>query len=583
MLVDPYTLRNLSRPDKVEALQLLERKVILAEADACSNSLTAFTKAAWHVIEPATPLIWNWHLDVICVYLEFFFRRKIKRLAINVPPGTLKSIVFSVMGPAWVWTWAPHARMLNITNEITLATRDNRRMKQIVESDWYTARWGHKFQMSQDQREKTLFENTQRGFRQGLGIGGNITGKRGGYLLLDDLIDAKKAFSDVTIQTANETIDQSIGSRLNDPVRDCIGLIMQRLRTNDPTGHLMQKKARKWTHVVIPQEYEGRPGYDPVKDLGPEYAYLRDPRTKVGELLHPTRMPPMVIREYKENLGAYGYAGQHQQRPSPLSGGIIKRGHWRIWKNDKPFPKILHCFSSWDTAFTEQDFKENAYSARTDWGVWQDEHDVPAHAKLDPEHPEHRGRFKLLLLAAWWKRCDFDALITVAKDVQKRRLKRANDAHLIEHKASGHSLVQVLRKNATLRILTFDPKKHGGGDKLARAYSVQPLFSAGIVYVPDRVWAVGREATDDKPQENGVIDIISEFPAGAPPCADLIDTVSQALRYLQNGWWIHHPDDDLPPVTVNMDHKDNHRMRFDGEESDDNDSVVTTGSGGIYG
>ena len=578
-----FDLLSPEQQRRVVKLKLAEKTML--ERETYEGSLAEFTKAAWHVIEPVD-LIWNWHLDVVCAYLEAFFLGKITRLIINIPPGSMKSILLSVMGPAWMWTKRPGARLISITNEIGLATRDNRRMKQVITSDWYRKYWGSVYSLSSDQQEKTLYENTKLGFRQGLGVNGNITGKRGNFLLLDDLVDARKAFSDVVIAGAIEAMDQGIMSRLNDHRKDSIALIMQRLRTNDPTGHLLTKKETKWVHVKIPQVYEGSPGYDPVKDLGPHAWKLKEPRTKVGELMFPERFPPYVIRQFKEDLGDYGFAGQHQQRPSPLSGGIIKRSHWKVWPKDRKLPRILHTFCSWDTAFTEEDFKSAAYSARTDWGVWQDPEDVPMHAKDDEDHPEHRGRYKLLLLAAWWKRVDFDDLIRLAAKVQKRRLHKVSDAHLIEKKASGLSLIQVMRRRANLRILSFDPKTQGGGDKLARAYSVQSLFSAGLVYCPDRAWAVGRPATDDLPAERGVIDIISEFPTGAPPCADLTDTVTQALRYLDNGWWIHHPDDDLAPeVDARILNNDTGAFDLDRVYDDDVDvsGSIAPRRGGIYG
>lgn len=488
----------------------------------CEKSLADFTRQAWHVIEPGTPLVWNWHLDTLCAYLEAFFDGRVKRLILNVPPGSMKSILVSVMGPAWKWATDPSARMINLTNEIGLATRDSLRMKHVVTSDWYQARWGEKVKLSGDQKEKLHFENTSRGFRQGLGMGGNITGKRGSLLLLDDVVDAKKAFSDIVVQSANDTYDQAVSSRLNDPANDGICLIMQRLRTNDLTGHLTAKKATNWTVVRIPMEAEESPGFDPVADLGPEYAHLADTR-KPGELFFPSRFTPEVVASMKEDLGEYGWAGQAQQRPSPLSGGILKTAHWRVWPDDRALPKILHCFASWDTAFSERDLESSAYSACTVWGVWHDEKDG------------REGRDKLILLSSWWGRVDFPDLIERAQIIQREKLTHPSDAHLIERKASGISLIQTLNRKPSLRILGYDPKRDGGGDKVARAYRVQPLFAAGLVYIPNKPWA------------HETVRLISEFPAGGPPCADLTDTVTQAVSYLDMGWWIHHPDDDAEP------------------------------------
>lgn len=485
--------------------------------------MATFTRQAWHIVEPGTDLAWNWHLDVLCAYIQAFFEGRITRLILNVPPGAMKSLLLAVMGPAWCWTRRPEARIVSLTNEIGLATRDNRRMRQIIESDWYQARWGEKVKLSHDQSEKTLFANTRHGFRQGLGMGGNITGKRGSHLLIDDPVDAKKAFSDVEIASANQTYDQAVSSRLNSPRTDGICLIMQRLRTNDLTGHLLAKRATTWTVVKIPMEYEGTPGYDPVKDLGQEYAHLADPRTKIGELMFAERFDRAVVRSLKEDLGEYGTAGQLQQRPSPLAGGIIKAAQWRVWPDDRKYPRVLHAFASWDTAFSERDLEATAYSCCTIWGVWLDEKDC------SDEHPE--GRHKLMLLSAWWGRVDWDDLLAKAVEVEGKKLKKANDAHLIEAKATGQSLIQTLRKRAKVRVIGYDPKHDGGGDKVARAYLTQPYFSAGLVYRPNREWA------------ESVAEKVGEFPAGDALSVDLTDTVTQALNFLVRGWWLTHPDD----------------------------------------
>lgn len=526
-------------PADIVQLDPLRQKVALTrefvrrqEVRRLESSLAAFTQAAWPIIEPGTQLQWTWHLDVLCAYIQAFFTGRIKRLILNVPPGAMKSILFSVMGPAWKWAVDPTARMINITNEIGLASRDNRRMRAIIESEWFKANWGHKFTLSVDQSEKLLFENTAKGFRQGLGITGSVTGKRGNFLLIDDPVDAAKAFSDVVIASANQTFDQALSSRLNDPVRDSIGLIMQRLRTNDMTGHLLGKKSTHWTHVRIPMEFDGEAGFNAAKDLGPKYAHLTDPRSEIGELMFPARFPTQVVASLKEDLGEYGAAGQLQQRPSPLAGGVLKPALWKIWPDDKPLPKVIHAFASWDTAFTERDFEGAAYSACTVWGVWWDETDIPR--DHDPLSKQPAGRHKLMLLSAWWGRVDYPDLIQKAREIEEGKLKHAQDAHLIEAKASGLSMLQTLRRRTKIRVLSYDPKKDGGGDKIARAFGVQPMLAVGMIWAPNRPWA------------HEVIRVVGEFPTGDALGKDLTDTLTQAWSYLAKGWWIHHPDDDLP-------------------------------------
>ena len=245
----------------------------------CTDSLEQFTRSAWHIIEPGTELVWNWHLTTVCGYLEAFHNGDIEpRLIINIPPGTLKSILVSVMYPAWTWTKNPAKRYLTITNEQGLAIRDALRMKQIILSDWFQSKWD--VQLQPDQNEKTLYANSKMGFRQSQGVTAANTGKRGDCIIMDDLVDAKHVFSEVIRKGVNDTWDQTLSTRVNDPVNSGVLLIMQRLHTDDITGHLLKKVKTKWTHLSIPMKYEGHSSFDAGKDIGrPD---LNDKRTKKG-------------------------------------------------------------------------------------------------------------------------------------------------------------------------------------------------------------------------------------------------------------------------------------------------------------
>jgi predicted phage terminase large subunit-like protein len=248
--------------------------------------------------------------------------------------------------------------------------------------------------------------------------------------------------------------------------------------------------------------------------------------------MFPERFSREVVESMKEDLGPFGSAGQLQQRPSPLSGGIIKPAHWKVWDETKAMPKIIHAFASWDTAYTERDLESSAYSACTVWGVFIDHDDVSS------EFPD--GKHKIMLLSAWWGRVDYDAQLAKAREIEDAKLTKPYDAHLIEAKASGQSMIQSLRRKTKVRVLGYDPRKDGGGDKIARAYLAQPAFSAGLVWRPNRPWA------------ERVMRLVADFPAGEALSKDIVDTTTQAVNYLVKGYWIRHPNDDInyqaPPV-----------------------------------
>lgn len=286
------------------------------------GSLSQFVRGAWHVVEPGRKLVWNWHVDVICAYLEAVAAGKIRRLIINVPPGTMKSLVVSVFFPAWRWISDPSLRFLCGSNESTLATRDAMRMRSLVSSPWYADRWGETVQLAADQGEKMLYQNTQRGHRESQGVLAKITGKRGDILCWDDPHDSRQSDSDVIRQGVIDAWDMAWSSRLNDPDTSAVIIIMQRVHHDDITGHLLRKVEQNWCHLVIPMRFDPERAFDAGKDIGrPD---LTDPRTEPGELMFPARFSEQSVRDLEHDLGPYGTAGQLQQSPSPRGGGEMR-------------------------------------------------------------------------------------------------------------------------------------------------------------------------------------------------------------------------------------------------------------------
>ena len=95
---------------KLDAVERAGVKIAARERLAIV-SLADFVRQAWSILEPATPLDWNWHLDVICgelerVNAEYAAGRAVE-LVICIPPGYAKSLIVSVFWPAWTWLKTP--------------------------------------------------------------------------------------------------------------------------------------------------------------------------------------------------------------------------------------------------------------------------------------------------------------------------------------------------------------------------------------------------------------------------------------------------------------------------------------------
>src|SRR6266851_2942076 len=107
-------------------------------AERMRRSLAEFVKGAWPIIEPATPLVWNWHMDAICEHVQALVQNKLGKnnLIINVPPGSSKSTIVSVCAPAWIWIYRPAYRGVFASGNDKVRTRDSLKCRMILEDAW---------------------------------------------------------------------------------------------------------------------------------------------------------------------------------------------------------------------------------------------------------------------------------------------------------------------------------------------------------------------------------------------------------------------------------------------------------------
>lgn len=312
------------------------------EREACRRSLATFVREAWHVLEPGQPYIHGWHVDAICEHLEAITHGDITRLLINIPPGTMKSTLTSVFWPAWEWgpMGKPFTRIIGASHEQGLAIRDTRKMRNLITSEWYQERWP--LALTSDQNQKTFYENDATGFRQACAVS-SMTGRRGDRILWDDPHSVEAALSDAYRETALRVFQETLPTRLNNPDRSAIVIVMQRLHEADVSGLILENDYG-YEHLCLPMEYE--PERHCTTSIG-----FSDPRQDDGELLFPGRFPREVVDRDKKVMGAMAVAGQFQQRPAPRGGGFFE---WDKLEIVPTAPKGLRrVVRYWDKAGTD--------------------------------------------------------------------------------------------------------------------------------------------------------------------------------------------------------------------------------------
>lgn len=143
---------------------------------AAESSLMSFVEQSWHIIEPTTKFSNNWHLEAIAEHLEAISAGEMGNLLINIPPGTCKSILVSVMWPAWEWIADPSLRILGASYGEDLSVRDAQKSRDIITSEWYKQRWEH-VRIVKGSDQKTKYDLTGRGWRLATSVGGRGTGE----------------------------------------------------------------------------------------------------------------------------------------------------------------------------------------------------------------------------------------------------------------------------------------------------------------------------------------------------------------------------------------------------------------------
>lgn len=303
------------------------------------GSLAGFVREAWHVLEPGNPYVHGWHIEAICSHLEAVTDGRITRLLINVPPGTMKSLIVSVFWPAWEWgpKGQPSLRYLTTSYSETYAKRDSRRMRDLVSSEWYRSLWP---EIELHRAAELSFENTARGGREGMPFQ-SLTGGRGDRVIIDDPHSTETAESEAERARTTRIFRESVPTRLIEPTRSAIVVIMQRLNERDVSGQI-GALALGYEHLMLPMEFE------PERRCRTSIGF-EDPRSYDGELLFPERFPREVIERDKKVMTAYAIAGQYQQRPAPREGGLFKRANFPVVDVAPPPSKIAR---AWDFAGT---------------------------------------------------------------------------------------------------------------------------------------------------------------------------------------------------------------------------------------
>lgn len=442
------------------------------------QDLYRFVMKAFATVSPGEAFLPNWHLQAICHHLELVRQGRIRRLRIEVPPRSLKSVCASVAFPAFLLGHDPTMKIITASYSADLAAKHAGDCRAVMQAPWYQDLFPQT-RISPAKNQESNYETTARGYRYATSVGGTLTGRGGNLIIIDDPLKPEDAMSEAKRESVNGWYSRTLLSRLNNKAKDAIILVQQRLHMDDLAGYV--DGLDDWVTLRLPAIAEE----DTVIPISHGHRHQR----KAGDILHPEREPLFVLDELKRALGSATFAAQYQQCPVPPDGEVVK---WSWFKRyaAQPVSAVTIIYQSWDTASKVEEHCD--YSVCTTWGV------VGA---------------DLYLLDVDRARLDFPSLKRRVVDLARQWRPRAV---IVEDKGSGTGLIQQLRSEAhgIPYPTAFLPRE----DKITRLHAQSARIEAGHVWLPQQAAWLEELRVE-----------LASFPQGRHD--DQVDSISQFLAW----------------------------------------------------
>ena len=321
------------------------------EASVCRDSFYEFFRRFWPCVPGARPLLLNWHIEYICNELQkvaervFANQPKQYDLIVNVPPGSTKSSICSVLFPAWVWARMPSASFICGSHTDDLVRDLAGKCRDVMLSEKYRELFPDTELRTENLEE---LRTTQGGLRLARTPFGRVpTGFHADFQLIDDPVNPKTVLSEADSKTVRDWLLNGLPSRFKEIGVGVTILIMQRLGMNDPTQLLLDRAARDGTpvrHICLPAELEDG---ENVKPRGLRKRYL-------DGLLDPVRLSEDKLRPLKSggDMSNWAYSAQYRQNPIPTTGLLFKAGLLEVAPATPPRGDFVRKCRAWDKAAT---------------------------------------------------------------------------------------------------------------------------------------------------------------------------------------------------------------------------------------
>ncbi|MBF8246374.1 MAG: phage terminase large subunit [Rickettsia sp.] len=440
------------------------------------QDFVSFLSKAFSTTNIGEEFIHNWHIDLISDYLEAIRVKHVKRLIINIPPRSLKSLCVNVMWTSWMLGCKPNCRIISASYSSALSIKHSVDARSIIQTDWYQNIFPHT-RISPTQNQKYKFLTTQNGFRLATSVGGTLTGEGGDILIIDDPHNPVNINSNKMRNHTIEWFENSFLTRMNNKHEAVVIVIMQRLHQEDLSGYLISKGG--WELLKIPALAQ-----EDIKFtiFNKTYFFAK------GSLMNSKLDNLESLTKLKNEIGNKNYSAQYLQSALKENFNLLSKNEISFYNQ---IPKYFSYFAlSWDTAIKTS--IKSDYTVCSCWGILNDCYYLVDLIREKMGYP-------------------------LLKNHALHQIKKFNPKYvIIEDKSSGQSLIQDLYSEGFKNIYPIKPHQ----DKFTRFASIIPFFQSGNIILPAK-----SSFTQILVQE------ITSFPSTTHD--DIVDSLSQFVIFIR--------------------------------------------------
>lgn len=384
----------------------------------------------------------NWHHKVLADALERVEKGELKRLIVNMPPRHGKSELVSVNFPAWCMGRDKDRSIMAASYGAGLATDFGRKVRNIMDDPEYKVLF--ETRLAEDSQSKGSWATNGRGEYNAVGVGGSLTGKGAGILIIDDPVkNREEADSEVTSEAIWDWYRSTARTRLTPD--GAVVLVMTRWRDNDLAGRILEEaklsSGENWEVITLPAIAE----HD-------------DEFRKEGEPLWGDHYTIENLKEVEHAIGNYEFASQYQQNPVNRETQLFKPELFRYMDLEEVKNQVTNCFITIDSALSKKKHSDST-GVCINW--------------VNGENVWH--------LKAYSVKVDPAELIQLIFDLHRVY---APEAIGLEETTMTQAIepflnVEMAKRNIFPNVV---PLKHGGVNKEVRIKGLLPRYDRGHVY-----------------------------------------------------------------------------------------------------